>query len=42
MDFGLVSLALAAGKLRTIVGFLAVISGVWLLIDLFLGLGMGQ
>ncbi len=30
------------GKLRGIVGWLAVISGAWLLTDLFLGLGMGQ
>ncbi|MCX5793655.1 MAG: sulfite exporter TauE/SafE family protein [Elusimicrobia bacterium] len=29
-------------KLRAIVGLLAVLSGVWLLVDLFLGLGMGQ
>lgn len=30
------------GKLKTAVGVLAVISGAWLLIDLYLGLGMGQ
>lgn len=30
------------GKLRLIVGFLAVLSGAWLLTDLFLGFGMGQ
>lgn len=29
-------------KLKTIVGVLAVLSGAWLLLDLFLGLGMGQ
>lgn len=30
------------GKLKSIVGVLAVLSGAWLLLDLFLGLGMGQ
>jgi hypothetical protein len=30
------------GKLRVAVGWLAMASGVWLLTDLALGLGMGQ
>jgi hypothetical protein len=38
----MVTARINTGKLRMIVGFLAVLSGVWLLVDLFLGLGMGQ
>ncbi len=31
-----------AGRLKTVIGALTIVSGAWLLMDLYLGLGMGQ